>query len=528
MIMTNFKQSNTYKELIAHHNSLKNHTLFELFQQNQAACIASCENFHFNFSKNHINQQTLMLLCNLAKELDLKKAIQDLFAGVAVNKSEHRPALHMALRGSTQYLKPSNTFIKTQIEEELKKVEMISDKINHHQWLGATKKPITDIVNIGIGGSHLGPEMVVTALKPFSKNIRCHFVSNVDSADISQTLSALSPETTLFIIASKTFTTQETLTNALTARAWLQAGLGESKPLDAHLIAISAAPEKAHAFGVKPEHVLSFWDWVGGRYSLWSAIGLPIAISIGMKHFRALLAGAYAMDQHFYSQPFENNIPVIAGLLTFWYRTFFARQTHAIIPYDHTLRLLPDYLQQLDMESLGKRVTQQGEVVDYSTGSILWGGIGTNGQHAFHQLLHQGTEWCPIDFILPLNNQYGHQDHEKKRIANCVAQAFALLKGKTDSAPEQCLPGGRPSNLISFSELTPYTLGQLIAFYEHRVYVQSVLWDINPFDQWGVEFGKALSQRVLQQWDSCVQTNAQLSQDELYKLQEALVRDFTS
>lgn len=522
--MTNFKQTNTYKQLITHYDTLKNQTLFELFQQNnkQSDCIASCENFYFDFSKNYNNQQTITLLCNLAKELDLKKAIHDLFAGSAVNKSENRPALHMALRGSTQHLTSSYAVIEKQIEEELKKVEMISDKINQHQWLGATQKPITNIVNIGIGGSHLGPEMVVTALKPFAGKIRCHFVSNVDSADISQTLSTLSPETTLFIIASKTFTTQETLTNALTARAWLQAGLGQDKPLDTHLIAISAAPEKAQAFGVKPEHVLSFWDWVGGRYSLWSAIGLPIAISLGMKHFRALLAGARAMDQHFYSQAFENNIPVIAGLLTFWYRAFFARQTHAIIPYDHTLRLLPDYLQQLDMESLGKRVTQQGEPVDYDTGCILWGGVGTNGQHAFHQLLHQGTEWCPIDFILPLNNQYRHEDHEKKRIANCLAQSFALLKGKIDSAPEKCLPGGRPSNLISFSELTPYTLGQLIAFYEHRVYVQSVLWDINPFDQWGVEFGKQLSQRVLQQWDSCVETKEQLNQDQLYKLHNTL------
>ena len=393
-------------------------------------------------------------------------------------------------------------------------VESIHDGI----WTGYSGARITDVVNIGIGGSDLGPRMVTQALKPYhTGHVTCHFVSNVDGSDISDTLTGLNPATTLFIVASKTFTTQETLMNATTARQWILDATGDQASVAKHFIAVSSHVERVKAFGIHTHHCLQMWDWVGGRYSLWSTIGLPIALAVGMPQFLELLAGANAMDQHFYEAPIKANAPALAGLIGAWYHNDHGTASHAILPYDQHLSLLPDYLQQADMESNGKSVHRDGTAVHGQTGPVIWGNVGTNGQHAFHQLLHQGTQVIPVDFILPLNAHHDLPEHHAALAANCLAQAQALMCGKplaqarqellesgyseaeADTlAPHKVIAGNKPSTMIYCHQLTPTTLGALVAFYEHKIFTQGVLWQIHSFDQWGVELGKQLGKPILE------------------------------
>jgi glucose-6-phosphate isomerase len=427
--------------------------------------------------------------------------------------------LHTALRNqSDDSILVDGVNVMPKIRTVLAKMRKFSEQVRKGEWRGCTGKPITDIVNIGIGGSDLGPKMVTHALAYYAQeNLHCHFVSNVDGTQIVQTLKSLNPETTLFIIASKTFTTLETLTNAKAAKEWLLQKLNVS--LDAvakHFVAVSTNAQQVAAFGIDPENMFEFWDWVGGRYSVWSAIGLPVVLAIGMDNFMEFLTGAYAMDQHFRQAEFANNMPVILALLGVWYRNFFAVGTQAIIPYSQYLFYLTAYLQQLDMESNGKSVTITGEVVDYNTGAIIWGGIGTDGQHAYHQLLHQGTEIIPVDFILPINSLNPIGEQHKLLYANCLAQSQALSLGRfvdeiypelidkgmaTDEAGilalHKAMPGNQPSNTLLFEKLTPRSLGALIALYEHKVFVQGMIWEIDSFDQWGVELGKQLANEIV-------------------------------
>ena len=479
------------------HNKFGQLTILQLRQQD----------ITLDATRHLVTPETLRLLHQLTNTCDVKTHIHNLFTGDPVNTTEQRPALHTALREmSTEHFSdnPEITLLVSQLQQQML---TISDKLRNSQWQGFNGSPITDVVNLGIGGSHLGPLLAHEALAPNHGNIRCHFVSSIDKAQLQSILQQCNPATTLFIIASKTFTTQETLQNATAARTWLQQHAGPHS-IHAHFIALTAAPERAHEFGVATENTLAFWDWVGGRYSLWSAIGLPIAIHIGMPRFLELLAGAHDMDKHYYHAPYAENIPVTLALLSIWYTNFFARPAHAIIPYSYQLRSLPAYLQQLVMESIGKGVTINGEPIDYATGEIIWGGIGTDSQHAFHQLLHQGTNWCPVDFIMPTHSDYNNDTEQNILAANCQAQADALFYGRTaeqllvagyDQAliPHRVLPGNRPSNIIRCEKLTPRTLGALLAMYEHKVFTQSVIWQINAFDQFGVEWGKELAGQLL-------------------------------
>jgi glucose-6-phosphate isomerase len=390
------------------------------------------------------------------------------------------------------------------------------DKVHSGEWTGYTGKRITDIVNIGIGGSDLGPAMICDALEPYGvPGMSVHFVSNVDGTDLSTTLEKLNPETTIFVIASKTFTTQETITNATSARAWFLKSASQ-EDVAKHFVAVSTNAEAVSEFGIDTENMFEFWDWVGGRYSLWSAIGLPIALYVGMNNFEKLLDGGHTMDNHFRNQPFHKNIPVIMGMLGVWYINFFKAFTHAIVPYDHSMIRFPSHMQQLDMESNGKYINRAGQRISYRTGPVIWGTPGTNGQHAYFQLIHQGTQLIPVDFILPVNSHYPEVDHQSILLANGLAQAEALMKGKTAEEvraelvkegyegtaleallPHKVFPGNRPSNILLFPKLTPEMLGQLVAMYEHKVFVQGVIWNINSFDQWGVELGKQLAKAIL-------------------------------
>ncbi len=513
-----------WSELQHHHQSMQSTQIHDLFatQPDRAHRFSlAAAGLWLDYSKNRITSETMTLLFKLAQQRQLSEKIIDMFSGKIINHTEHRPALHVALRApenhSAMFINGSN--VMPTIHQQLHKMQQLVEQIHGGQWLGYSGKKITDVVNIGIGGSDLGPRMIVQALQPYHLGVvHCHFVANVDGADISRTLQNLNPETTLFIVASKSFTTQETLINAETARDWLLKHAKKPAAVSKHFVAISSKPDKAKAFGIDPNNVFEMWDWVGGRYSLWSTIGMPIAFSIGMAGFRELLAGAHAMDQHFLHAPLEHNMPVILGALAVWYVNYFNCQSQAVIAYDESLSLLPNYLQQLDMESNGKSVTQQGVEVQQATAPILWGGVGTNGQHAFHQLLHQGTVLVPVDFILPHTSHYPIGDHHAALYANCLAQSQALMQGKSLSeaaeelrnqgmsadqiatlAPHKAIPGNKPSNTLMMEKLTPKTLGALIALYEHKVYVQSVLWQINAFDQWGVELGKQLGTPIFEQ-----------------------------
>ena len=475
-----------------------------------------------DYSKNRITEETMQLLVELANECGLPEAIERMFTGEKINNTEGREVLHTALRSNTN--KPYNIVsgddVMPEIREELEKMKNFSDAVHSGRTTGHTGKPFTSVVNIGIGGSDLGPHMVVNALQYYQKDIDVYFVSNVDDADIAKTLKKLDPETTLFIISSKTFTTWETLTNAHTARKWFLQSGADNSALSKHFIAISSNVPEATAFGVAEDNIFEFWDWVGGRYSLWSAIGLSIALAVGYDKFTELLAGAHAMDKHFRTTPLEKNIPVILGLLGIWYDNFFGADSQAIIPYDQYLEYLPSYLQQADMESNGKRVTRNGEEVDYNTGLIVWGTTGTNGQHAYFQLLHQGTRLIPADFLAAVESLNDIGEHHRLLIANFLAQTEALIRGKTVAEarlsleesgldaeeiekilPHKVFPGNQPTNTIFYQKLTPFNLGALIAMYEHKIFAQGIIWDLNSFDQWGVELGKSLAKIIYDELD---------------------------
>lgn len=464
----------------------------------------------FDYSKNRITDETLPLLFELARQQKLDKKIEAMFCGEKINQSEDRAVLHIALRNrSNRPIMVDGHNVNTDVNKVLDKMRDFCDAVHSGSWRGYTGKVITDVVNIGIGGSDLGPRMVVRALQPYSTGkIQAHFVSNVAQAELLSTLGKLNPETTLFLIASKTFTTQETMTNALSARSWLVEALSATNAVDKHFVAISTNIEKVIEFGINPDNIFEFWDWVGGRFSLWSAIGLSIPLTIGMENFEALLEGAHQVDEHFRLTPFEQNIPVVMALLGIWYNNFFKAQSQAILPYGHYLRYFPAFMQQGDMESNGKGVDINGQSVDYQTGPIIWGQTGTNGQHAFYQLIHQGTKLIPCDFLVPATSYHDLPDHHNMLISNFLAQPQALMQGKTAQQITQELdesehndilinakvfPGNIPTNSFLFKKLSPQTLGSLIALYEHKVFVQGAIWNINSFDQMGVELGKVLA-----------------------------------
>ena len=466
-----------------------------------------------DYSKNLVDSEILQALFALAERAGLRDATAALFRGDEVNNTEHRPALHMLLRS------PGNAGAREQeVHAALTRLEDFVAKVHTGRWKGYNDKAIRTVVNIGIGGSDLGPAMAAEALAPYHvRNFTCHFVSNVDPLNLEQTLAPLDPATTLFVIASKTFTTLETMQNANAARGWaLTAGVPTTE-LGKHFVAVSANVEKAAAFGIAPANIFPMWDWVGGRYSLWSAIGLPIALAVGMDNFRELLHGAHQMDEHFRISEPAANMPVLLGLLTHWYYHAYGTESHAVLPYVQNLHLFPAFLQQLDMESLGKQVDRDGNKLDSQSGGIIWGSAGTNGQHSFHQLLHQGTRLIPADFIAALESHSSNREAHLHLLSNCFAQSQALMEGKSQMqahaellqqgtpaaeaqwlAPFKVCPGNRPSNTIMMRQLTPATLGALTALYEHKVFVQSVLLNMNAFDQWGVELGKVLSSGVYQ------------------------------
>ena len=472
-----------------------------------------------DYAKQRINQETVDLLIALAHQQKLGDWIARMFSGDTINATEQRAALHVALRSEDPVLL-DGVDVMPDVKRVLKQMERFTIAVQSGARRGYSNKIFTDVVNIGIGGSDLGPAMVTEALKPYQLNgLTPHFVSNIDGAQISDTLRHLDPATTLFVVASKTFTTQETLTNAHSARRWFLSHGGNEKAIAQHFVAVSTNRSAVQKFGIDPDNMFEFWDWVGGRYSLWSAIGLPIALAIGMDNFYSLLEGARDMDQHFATAPFEKNLPVMLGLIGIWNINFFGATSHAVLPYDQSMQRFPAYLQQLDMESNGKRVTRDGEVVDYATGTVVWGEPGTNGQHAFYQLLHQGTQTIPADFLAPCQSHHLIGDHHRLLLANFFAQTEALMMGKNKQEvsselelqglsaaairqllPHKIFPGNRPTTSILFKKLDPKTLGALIALYEHKVFVQSVIWNINPFDQWGVELGKQLAGKILMEW----------------------------
>ena len=509
-----------WQALKLHRAGMQNFSMRDAFNSNpkrfEEFTLSSCGLF-LDYSKNLITSETRDLLVNLANEVDLKGAIKSLFGGEIVNASEGRPALHTALRRPVaDKLSVNGVNIMPEVHKVLNQMTELVGRIHDGLWRGYTEKPITDIVNIGIGGSFLGPELVSEALLSYAqKGVRCHYLANIDGSEFHELTAKLRAETTLFIVSSKSFNTLETLKNAQAARAWYLAQGGSEAELHRHFIAVSSNNAAAVAFGIREENIFPMWDWVGGRYSLWSAIGLPIALAIGMSNFKELLSGAYSMDQHFQTAPFEQNMPVLMAALGVWYGNFWGAQSHAILPYDHYLRNITKHLQQLDMESNGKSVRQDGTPVSTDTGPVIWGGVGCNGQHAYHQLLHQGTQLIPADFIVPIVSFNPVSDHHQWLYANCLSQSQALMLGKTRAeaeaelrdkgmseeevkklAPHKVIPGNRPSNTLVVERISPRRLGALVALYEHKVFVQSVIWGINAFDQWGVELGKELGKGV--------------------------------
>ncbi|MDO7596517.1 MAG: glucose-6-phosphate isomerase [Pseudomonadota bacterium] len=470
-----------------------------------------------DYSKNRITKETVEKLLALAESVNIPDWIERMFSGEAINNTEGRAVLHTALRNrSNTPVMVDGEDVMLAVNAVLSQMKNFCHQVHSGEWLGYSGKKITDIVNIGIGGSDLGPAMICDALEPYGiEGISVHFVSNVDGTDLSTTLENLNQETTLFVVASKTFTTQETLTNAQSARSWF---LKTAKQPDVakHFVAVSTNAKAVTEFGIDTANMFEIWDWVGGRYSLWSAIGLPIALYVGMDNFERLLDGGHEMDNHFRNQPLSENMPVIMGLLGVWYINFFGAHTHAIVPYDHSLARFPSHMQQLDMESNGKVTNREGHRISYRTGPVIWGTPGTNGQHAYFQLIHQGTQLIPVDFVLPVNSHYPECDHQAILLANGLAQSEALMKGKNAEEvrielaeegyegkaleallPHKVFPGNRPSNTLIVPKLTPEMLGQLVALYEHKVFVQGVIWNINSFDQWGVELGKQLAKAIL-------------------------------
>ena len=476
----------------------------------------------FDFSKHQINDETLPMLMQLAREANIEGWRERMFTGEKINITENRAVLHTALRNrSNTPVTVDGKDVMPDVNAVLAQMRQFSDKVRNGSWLGYSGKRITDIVNIGIGGSDLGPVMVCDALKPYSSSaLQVHFVSNIDGAHLMRALEKCNPETTLFIIASKTFTTQETMTNGISARTWFLAAAKENAHVAKHFVALSTNAKAVQEFGIDTANMFQFWDWVGGRYSLWSAIGLSIALYVGMDNFEELLTGAHEMDNHFRHAPLEQNMPVIMALIGIWYNNFFHVDTNAILPYDQGMARFPAYLQQADMESNGKFICRDGKRIHYKTGPVIWGEAGTNGQHAFYQLIHQGTQIVPCDFLMPVHSHYAigknGYAHHKILLANFLAQTQSLMLGKTPEqaraelekqgmsgdALEKLLPhkvfeGNRPSTSILFDKLTPNTLGKLIALYEHKIFVQGIIWDINSYDQWGVEYGKQIAQEIL-------------------------------
>lgn len=519
-------KTKAWKRLKEHYRSAKGLSLKELFERDKdrfSKFSLYFEDMLVDYSKNLITKETMKLLFELARQCRLGDAIEAMFNGERINETEDRAVLHVALRNrSNKPIYVDGKDVMPEVNEVLEQMRVFSDSVISGVWRGYTNRQITDIVNIGIGGSDLGPVMVTEALRPLWKpHIRPHFVSNVDGTHIAETLKRLNPETTLFMIASKTFTTQETMTNAHTARQWFLSHAKDEGHIKRHFVAISTNSKEVERFGIDTANMFRFWDWVGGRYSLWSAIGLSIACSIGFENFVELLEGAHAMDIHFRETPFESNIPVILALIGIWYVNFFGAETEAILPYDQYMHRFPAYFQQGNMESNGKQTDRSGKKVTYQTGPIIWGEPGTNGQHAFYQLIHQGTRLIPCDFIAPAISYNPVGKHHDILLSNFFAQTEALMRGKTAQEvkeelskagyskeqikrllPYRVFEGNRPTNSILIKKLTPRALGSLIAMYEHKIFVQGVIWNIFSFDQWGVELGKQLANRILPELDT--------------------------
>ncbi len=521
----NPSQTTSWNSLANHYLNMRSVQMKDLFAQDPERfeqMSLRFEDILLDYSKNMLTAETLNYLFRLAEEVKLPEAIESMFRGEQINETEGRAVLHVALRNvSGSPIEVAGEDVMPKVQEVLRKMKEFSDSVISGEWKGYTGKVITDIVNIGIGGSDLGPVMVTEALKPYGKpNLQVHYVSNVDGTHIAETLKLINPETTLFMVASKTFTTQETMTNAHTARDWFLKAAEEEEYIKKHFVALSTNKEGITKFGIDPNNMFEFWDWVGGRYSLWSAIGLSIACTIGFENFHQLLEGAHAMDQHFRQSPLEKNMPVILALIGIWYNNFFGAESEAILPYDQYMHRFAAYFQQGNMESNGKYVDRNGNPVSYQTGPIIWGEPGTNGQHAFYQLIHQGTKLIPCDFLAPAISHNPLGDHHPKLLANFFAQTEALMKGKTEEevvaelesqgkspgemeylTPFKVFNGNKPTNSILFKQLTPRTLGSLIALYEHKIFVQGVIWNILSFDQWGVELGKQLAKKILPELD---------------------------
>ena len=517
--------SKEWQELINHFNEIQNFSLKDMFIENNMRAndfTFEQSGYYFDLSKNLITQNTIPLLIKLARELKLEHEIEDMFSGKKINQTENRSVLHTALRDvkSSEHIVDGQDILKN-VNTEIQKMESFVQTVHKGDFKGYTGKNIKNVVNIGIGGSNLGPLMVYEALKHYSvENINVQFISNIDGTHFIETIKDLHPESTLFVICSKTFTTQETMVNAFTARKWVQDYFGSEQATKHHFVAVSTNIEKVMEFGIGRNNIFQFWDWVGGRYSLTSAIGLSLMIGLGIENFHLLRAGFHQMDQHFKSTDLEKNIPVLLGLLGVWYNNFFKVETHAIIPYDQYLKYLPGYLQQTDMESNGKSTDRNGEYVDYQTGPIVWGEPGTDGQHAFFQLIHQGTKKIPCDFIGFVNPLHELNHHHEILLANFFAQQEALAFGKSEAEvakenidswliPFRTFQGNNPSTCILGERLTPESLGVLIALYEHKVFVQGIIWNIFSFDQWGVELGKQLASRILAEIKNGVVNKAQ-------------------
>ncbi len=521
---TNPTESAAWKNLQEHYNKTYSTNMQELF----AADHLRTDKFHItwndfliDYSKNNITEETISLLLNLANEVGLKSAISDYFGGAIINQTENRAVLHTALRApESADIKVDGVNVIPEVYQVKNKIKNFTNEITSGHRKGYTGKPFTDIVNIGIGGSDLGPDMAVEALQYYKNHLTTHFVSNVDGDHVTEIIKKLNPETTLFVIVSKTFTTQETLTNSVTLKKWFLKS-AKQEDIANHFVAVSTNIEKVTEFGINPDNIFPMWDWVGGRFSLWSAVGLSISLSVGFDNYNDLLLGAYEMDEHFKSAEFDGNIPVILALLSIWYNNFYGAESEAIIPYTQYLKKLAPYLQQATMESNGKSVGRDGKPVNYQTGTIIWGEPGTNSQHAFFQLIHQGTKLIPTDFIGFVHSLYGNKDHHDKLMSNFFAQTEALLNGKTaeqvqaefdkqglaaDKAsylvPFKVFTGNKPTNTILVNKLTPKTLGSLIAMYEHKIFVQGIIWNIFSYDQWGVELGKQLANSILNEIES--------------------------
>lgn len=519
--MSSLIDSPVWQALKTHFDSVRDLYMRDLFAADPARFEKLSVQFNdilFDYSKHRVTDDTMTLLFNLARQADVTGWVERMFQAEKINHTEQRAVLHTALRNfGDQAIELDGKDVMPEIRKVRAQMRELSEAVRTRQWRGYTGQPITDVVNIGVGGSDLGPVMATEALKPYAiRDLGVHFVSNVDENHIWDTLERLKPETTLFIIVSKSFTTQDTLVNANTARDWFLKTAEDETALAKHFVAVTDNVEASSKFGINEKNVFKMWDWVGGRYSLWSAVGLSTAIAVGMDHFEDMLQGAREMDEHFRSAPLEKNIPVIMALLGVWYNNFFRAQTYAVLPYDEHLRYLPDYLRQADMESNGKNINRQGDIVDYSTGPVIFGQLGITGQHAFYQLMHQGTKLIPADIIAPVSSYHCIREHHRILMSNVFAQTEAFMKGKTEQEaraeleaagysgeelerllPYKIFPGNKPTSTILFKTLTPKTLGSLITMYEHKIFVQGIIWNINSYDQWGVELGKQLANNIL-------------------------------